>query len=81
MGTEILHRLSATTQGQLEALLGPTEPPVSAEEDVPLEGGIRDHWRAAVFETDAQGRQRVNRLTYEIGVLQTLRDQLRCKEV
>jgi hypothetical protein len=51
------------------------------EEDVPLEGVIRDHWREAVIETDAQGRQRVNRLTYEMGVLQTLRDQLRCKEI
>jgi hypothetical protein len=51
------------------------------EEDVPLEGVIRDHWREAVLETDAQGRQRVNRLTYEMCVLQALRDQLRCKEV
>ena len=33
-----------------------------------MEGVIRDHWREAV--TDAQGRQRVNRLTYEMGVLQ-----------
>ena len=51
------------------------------EEDVPLEGVIRDHWREAVLETDPQGHQRVNRLTYEMGVLQTLRDQLRCKEI
>jgi TnpA family transposase len=51
------------------------------EEDVPLEGVIRDHWREAVVETDAQGRQRVNHLTYEMGVLQALRDQLRCKEI
>ena len=51
------------------------------EEDVPLEGVIREHWREAVVETDAQGRQRINRLTYEMGVLQALRDQLRCKEL
>jgi TnpA family transposase len=51
------------------------------EEDVPLAGVIRDHWREAVVETDTQGRQRVNRLTYEMCVLQALRDQLRCKEV
>jgi Tn3 transposase DDE domain/Domain of unknown function (DUF4158) len=51
------------------------------EEDVPLEGVIREHWREAVVETDAQGRQRINRLTYEMGVLQALRDQLRCKEI
>lgn len=46
-----------------------------------MEGVIRDHWREAVVETDAQGRQRVNRLTYEMCVLQALRDQLRCKEI
>ncbi len=32
-------------------------------------------------EEDAQGRQRVNRITYEICVLEALRDQLRCKEI
>jgi len=51
------------------------------EENVPLEGVIREPWREAVMETDAQGRQRVNRLTYEMCVLQALRDQLRCKEL
>jgi TnpA family transposase len=51
------------------------------EEDVPLDGVIRDPWRDAVVETDAQGRQRVNRITYELCVLQALRDQLRCKEI
>ena len=51
------------------------------EENVPLEGVIREPWREAVMETDAQGRQRVNRLTYEMCVLQALRDQLRCKEI
>jgi len=39
------------------------------EENVPLEGVIREPWREAVMETDAQGRQRVNRLTYEMCVL------------
>lgn len=51
------------------------------EEDVPWEGVIRDHGREAVLETDAPGRPRVNRLTYEMCVLQALRDQLRCKEI
>jgi len=50
-------------------------------EDVPLDGVIREPWREAVLETDTQGRQRVNRLTYEMCVLQALRDQLRCKEI
>jgi TnpA family transposase len=52
-----------------------------ADEDVPLDGVVSGLWRDAVIETDAQGRQRINRITYEICVLQALREQLRCKEI
>jgi hypothetical protein len=34
-----------------------------------------------VTERDPLGRARINRLTYEICVLQTLREKLRCKEI
>ena len=53
----------------------------SADEDVPLDGVVSGLWREAVVETDAQKRQRVNRITYEICVLQALREKLRCKEI
>ncbi len=52
-----------------------------ADEDVPIDGIVSGLWRDAVIETDAQGRQRFNRITYEICVLQALRTQLRCKEI
>ena len=52
-----------------------------AEEAVPLDGIVQGLWREAVVEKDAKGRQRVNRITYEICVLEALRDKLRCKEV
>ena len=51
------------------------------EVEVPLDGVVRGLWREAVTEKDAQGRQRVNRITYEICVLEALREQLRCKEI
>jgi len=50
-------------------------------EDAPLDGVVSGLWRDAVIETDAQSRQRINRITYEICVLQALRTQLRCKEI
>ncbi|MCP5093851.1 MAG: Tn3 family transposase [Gammaproteobacteria bacterium] len=50
------------------------------DEDVPLDGVMRGLWREAVVENDAAGRERINRVTYEIAVLETLRDRLRCKE-
>jgi len=51
------------------------------EVDVPLNGVVRGLWRDAVVETDAAGCERVNRVTYEIAVLETLRERLRCKEI
>lgn len=51
------------------------------EENVPLEAVVRGLWRQAVVETDTHGRSRVNRITYEICVLEALREQLRCKEI
>jgi TnpA family transposase len=51
------------------------------DENVPLEGVVRGLWREAAVETDTHGRSRVNRITYEICVLEALREQLRCKEI
>jgi TnpA family transposase len=51
------------------------------DEKVPLEGVVRGLWRDAVVEQDAAGRDRINRVTYEVAVLEALREQLRCKEI
>src|SRR5262249_46646116 len=51
------------------------------EEQVPLDGVVRNQWREAVREVDKQGQDRINRVTYEICVLQTLRERVRCKEL
>ncbi len=51
------------------------------DEAVPLDGVVRGLWRDAVIEKDAAGRERVNRVTYEIAVLEALRERLRCKEI
>lgn len=50
-------------------------------EEVPLDGVVRGLWRDAVVEKDAAGRDRVNRVTYEVAVLEALREQLRCKQI
>jgi TnpA family transposase len=51
------------------------------EEKIPLDGIVRGLWREAVMEKDTAGRDRVNRITYEITVLEALRERLRCKEI
>jgi hypothetical protein len=52
-----------------------------ADEEVPLYGVVRGLWLDAVVEKDSAGRDRINRVTYEVAVLETLREQLRCKEI
>ncbi len=51
------------------------------DEVVPLDGVVRGLWRDAVVEKDAAGRERVNRITYEVAVLEALRERIRCKEI
>lgn len=51
------------------------------QEIVPIQGVIRPGWQSMVIETDAQGRPRINRINYEMGVLTSLRDRLRSKEI
>src|SRR6185437_5491710 len=49
-------------------------------DEVAIEGVIRPKWRDIVLEDTSDG-QRINRINYEICVLQTLRERLRCKEI
>lgn len=53
----------------------------SDHDDVPIEGVIRPKWRDIVVEQSDDGKIRINRINYEIGVLQTLRERLRSKEI
>ncbi len=50
-------------------------------EDTPIESVITAKWREIVFETDNEGKTRINRINYEICILQALRKRLRCKEI
>ncbi|EQD64967.1 transposase Tn3 family protein, partial [mine drainage metagenome] len=52
-----------------------------ALDSVPIEGVIKPKWLEIVTEKDKQGKPRINRINYEICVLQSLRDALRSKEI
>lgn len=49
--------------------------------EVAVEGVIRPKWRDVVIEDGPDGEKRVNRINYELCVLQSLREQVRCKEI
>jgi TnpA family transposase len=53
----------------------------SLEDGVSIDGVVKAKLRDLVVEKDANGVERVNRINYEIAVLQVLRDRLRCKEI
>jgi len=50
-------------------------------DDVPIEGVVKAKLKDAVIEKDEKGKERINRINYEIVTLQSLRDKLRCKEI
>jgi TnpA family transposase len=54
---------------------------IPAHETVPIEGVVRPLWRGAVIDAGTHGKPRVNRITYQICVLETLRERLRSKEI
>jgi len=50
-------------------------------EEVPLDGIVQKKWRSIVVEQDQEGKDRINRINYEICVLRALRKRLRTKEI
>ena len=52
-----------------------------AREKVPLHGVVPPAIEELVVRKDAKGKQRVDRINYEICVLRELRERLRCKEI
>jgi hypothetical protein len=62
-------------------LTGRTQHYYSPEDEVKIDGVLKSSWRELIVEVDKDGLERVNRVNYEISVLQALRDKLRSKEI
>jgi TnpA family transposase len=50
-------------------------------QDIPIDGVVKSVHQSFVIERNEKGKEKINRINYEICVLQTLRDKLRCKEI
>ena len=59
----------------------PRKEPYGADVNAPMDGVLSPDWQEAVMSTGADGDPQVDRVTYEIGVLRTVREKLRCKEI
>lgn len=53
----------------------------SPEDEVFINGVLKNSWREIVVEVDDFGVEKINRVNYEISVLQALREHLRSKEI
>jgi TnpA family transposase len=53
----------------------------SDDEEVMTLGVLKSGWRDLVIEQNSKGQDQINRVNYEICLLQTLREKLRCREV
>ncbi|WP_305927772.1 Tn3 family transposase [Bacillus mycoides] len=51
------------------------------KDEVPIDGVIQPKWKDIIIEKDNNGIERINKMRYEIAVLQSLRIRLRCKEI
>ena len=49
------------------------------DETIPLEGVIKSSFLELIVETTSDETVKINRVNYELAVLQALRDGLRCK--
>lgn len=63
------------------AYLAEPDPFYPADLSVPLDDVIQKQWQSWIYQQDKNGRRRIRRVRYELCVLQSLRDKLRCKEL
>ena len=82
------HATSPTLKPLLDALEllkdyadKPNQVPYPADINIPMEGVLSPGWQEVVMKTGSDGSPEIDRLAYEIGVLRTVREKLRCKEM
>ncbi len=51
------------------------------DQDVSIDDVIQKQWQNWIYQKDSNGKRRIRRVRYELCVLQSLRDKLRCKEI
>lgn len=74
------HQPVITALKWLRANLEDRRQSISTDE-IPLDGVVPPKFQTLLLETTVAGEQCINRIDYEICLLQTLRRQLRCKEI
>ncbi len=68
--------------GVVASYLQEKDPFYPDDQEVPLAGVIQKQWQSWLYQKDrTDGQRRIRRVRYELCVLQSLRNKLRCKEI
>ena len=59
----------------------PSAKPYPEETEVPMDGVLSAEWQESVMVSGKRGEPEIDRASYELGVLRTVREKLRCKEL
>ncbi len=51
------------------------------DQEVPIDDVIQKQWQNWIYQNDSKGQRRIRRVRYELCILQSLREKLRCKEI
>jgi Tn3 transposase DDE domain len=65
----------------LKSTLDSAQSNYKLDESIPIAGVVPEMWQDTILTTDRQGNPCIDRISYEVCVLRTLREKLRCKEV
>ncbi len=76
-----MHRPVISALELLKKYKGSTQHYYSSEDKIFINGVLKSGAHDLIVEVDKDGQERVNRVNYEICVLQALRDRLRSKEI
>jgi TnpA family transposase len=76
-----IHRPVLDALAIVKRFAGSRLPIYPLSEAVPIKGIVRGPWLETVVEKDEEGKERVNRIAYEVCVLLALRERLRSKEI
>ena len=59
----------------------PSKESYPADKEVPMDGVLSSEWQSAVMVAGKEGEPEIDRPSYELGVLRTVREKLCCKEL
>jgi TnpA family transposase len=75
------HRPVMQALDLLKSTMGNPQRTYELDTTIPIAGVVQEDWQDAILTTNRQGNQCIDRISYEVCVLRTLREKLRCKEI